>query len=64
MALPSFIQHLDVLQKCRLVRSHKNGRVRTFELVPGTLQAAEHWMAKQRAIWERRLDQLDRYLKG
>jgi hypothetical protein len=23
---------------------------------------AEHWLARQRALWERRLDQLDAYL--
>jgi hypothetical protein len=28
------------------------------------LELAEHWMAKQRAMWERRLDQLDDYVKG
>ena len=27
MALPSFSQHLDVLEKCGLVRSRKRGRV-------------------------------------
>jgi len=63
MALPSFLQHLDVLRKCGLVRSRKRGRVRTFELVPRPLEEAEHWMARQRAVWERRLDQLDRYLE-
>jgi DNA-binding transcriptional ArsR family regulator len=63
MALPSFLQHLDVLKKCGLVRSRKRGRVRTFELVRQPLKDAEHWMAEQRAIWERRLDQLDSYLK-
>ena len=62
MALPSFAQHLDVLEGCGLVRSRKKGRVRTYRLAPQPLQAAEHWMAKQRALWERRLDQLDTYL--
>jgi DNA-binding transcriptional ArsR family regulator len=62
MALPSFAQHLDVLEGCGLVRSRKRGRVRTYQLAPRPLKSAEHWMARQRAIWERRLDQLDRYL--
>jgi len=63
MALPSFIQHLAVLEGCGLVRSRKSGRVRTFQLVPQPLEAAESWMAEQRALWERRLDQLDNFLK-
>jgi DNA-binding transcriptional ArsR family regulator len=62
MALPSFTQHLDVLEQSGLVRSRKAGRVRTYRLVPQRLQAAERWMSKQRALWERRLDQLDSYL--
>src|SRR6185295_5001006 len=62
MALPSFLQHLDVLEDSVLVKSRKEGRVRTYRLTPQPLQRAERWMAEQRAIWERRLDQLDAYL--
>jgi len=64
MALPSFIQHLSVLEHCGLVRSQKSGRVRTYQLAPQPLQAAEDWMTAQRAIWQTRLDQLDTYLKN
>lgn len=63
MALPSFLQHLKVLEGCGLVRSHKAGRVRTFELLPQPLEAAEGWLGEQRSLWLRRLDQLDRYLE-
>lgn len=62
MALPSFLQHLDLLAGCGLVESRKEGRVRTYGLIPRPLRAAEGWMADQRALWARRLDQLDRYL--
>jgi DNA-binding transcriptional ArsR family regulator len=62
MALPSFMQHLAVLEDGRLVRSRKTGRVRTYELVPQRLRQAERWMAEQRALWEKRLDQLEDYL--
>lgn len=63
MALPSFSQHLDVLEECGLVRSSKEGRVRTYALEPQTLKAAEGWLARQRALWTRRLDQFDQYVK-
>ena len=63
MALPSFAQHLDVLESCGLVRSRKTGRVRTYRLAPRPLKIAEQWMVAQRANWERRLDQLDDYLE-
>ncbi len=62
MALPSFVQHLGVLESCGLVRSRKVGRIRTYQLVPRRMRMAEDWMMKQRALWERRLDQLDTYL--
>ncbi|TGL65665.1 transcriptional regulator [Leptospira jelokensis] len=62
MALPSFMQHLSLLEKARLVKSYKFGRVRTFELEPNTLKIAETWLDKQRSMWEKRLDQLDSFL--
>lgn len=62
MALPSFMQHLKVLERCGLARSKKRGRVRTYELAPARLELAEQWLVRQRKLWERRLDQLDEYL--
>jgi len=62
MALPSFVQHLRVLEGSGLVRSRKEGRVRTYQLAPRRLRLAEDWLAQQRALWERRLDRLDAYL--
>ena len=62
MALPSFVEHLKVLEGSGLVRSHKAGRVRTYELAAEQLKLAEDWLGRQRNIWERRLDQLDSYL--
>jgi DNA-binding transcriptional ArsR family regulator len=63
MRLPSFAQHLEVLEGCGLVRSRKRGRVRTYRLAPRPLQAVSGWLARQRRHWERRLDQLDLTLK-
>ena len=62
MALPSFTQHLDVLEDCGLVKSRKLGRVRTYHIVPTPLKRAQTWLDQQRAHWERRLDQLDAHL--
>lgn len=63
MALPSFMQHLRVLETSGLVRSRKQGRVRTVRIVPDQLRHASDWLEKQRSVWERRLDQLDAYVK-
>ena len=62
MALPSFTQHLGVLERCGVVRSRKRGRVRTYALETRPLAAATDWLTQQRTTWERRLNQLDEYL--
>jgi DNA-binding transcriptional ArsR family regulator len=62
MALPSFVQHMRVLEETGLVQSRKEGRVRTYRLVPKRLKQAEDWLSRQRAVWERRLDQFDEYV--
>jgi DNA-binding transcriptional ArsR family regulator len=62
MALPSFVQHLKVLEGCGLVRSTKAGRIRTYQLAPERLAAVEDWMSRQRSVWERRLDQFDAFV--
>ncbi len=62
MALPSFTQHLAVLERAGLVTSTKQGRTRTYRLASAGLDAAEGWLADQRRTWERRLDQLDSFL--
>ena len=63
MKLPSFVQHLAVLEQSRLVKSKKKGRVRVFRINPQRLRVAEEWLAEQRRLWETRLDQLDEYLQ-
>lgn len=64
MALPSFVQHMRVLEDSGLVESSKSGRVRTYRLAPRRLKLAEDWLSRQRSLWERRLDQLDAYLNS
>ncbi len=63
MKLPSFVQHLSVLERSRLVKSKKRGRVRTYEIVPERLEVAEDWLSEQRRLWEARLDRFDEYVK-
>lgn len=62
MSLPAFVQHLRVLERSGLVRSRKVGRVRTCRLASRQLRPVEAWLARQRSMWESRLDQLDSYL--
>lgn len=63
MALPSFLQHLDVLEEAGLTTSEKNGRVRICSFAPRSLDVAEGWMASLHDVWSRRADKLDAYLE-
>jgi DNA-binding transcriptional ArsR family regulator len=63
MALPSFLQHLRVLEDAGIVKTEKRGRVRTVRIVPARLRRATDWLERQRTLWERRLDRLDAHLK-
>ena len=63
MQLPSFVQHLSVLEQSRLVRSKKRGRVRTYEIAPQRFKVVEDWLAERRQLWEARLDRFDQYVK-
>ncbi len=62
MALPTILQHLGVLEAAGIVSSSKVGRVRTYQLVPGAVNPAADWLARQRLPAERRLDRLGAFL--
>ena len=63
MKLPSFVQHLGVLEQSRLVKSKKQGRVRTYEIAPARFKVVQDWLTDQRQLWEARLDRFDEYVK-
>jgi DNA-binding transcriptional ArsR family regulator len=62
MALPSFVKHIAVLEKSRLITSRKLGRVRTCSLERENLAKAERWFEELRAQWASRYDNLDTLL--
>ncbi len=62
MALPSFAQHLKVLEDCGLIVSEKRGRSRMCKLVQARFDEAADWMEAERRRWAERLDQLEVYL--
>jgi DNA-binding transcriptional ArsR family regulator len=59
MALPSFVKHISVLERSRLIRSRKQGRVRTCSLERDNLAVAERWFDELRAQWASRYGNLD-----
>jgi DNA-binding transcriptional ArsR family regulator len=62
MALPSFSQHIRVLEECGLVTSEKRGRSRWCRLVAPRFAEAADWMEAERRRWAARLDRLETYL--
>ncbi len=63
MKLPSFVQHLAILEQSRLVKSKKHGRVRTYQIAPERFKVVDNWLGEQRLLWEARLDRFDAYVK-
>lgn len=62
MSLAAVVQHVQVLEASTLVRSEKQGRVRTCRIEPATFLAMQDWLAARRASWERQLDLLGEVL--
>jgi DNA-binding transcriptional ArsR family regulator len=64
MGLPAFMKHLAVLEASGLIRSEKQGRVRTCHINADRLAAAEDWLMEQRAIWQGRTDRLAAFVES
>jgi DNA-binding transcriptional ArsR family regulator len=62
MSLQAVVQHLQVLEASGLVKTEKLGRVRTCQIEPAVLRAAEQWITERRTSWEDRLDRLGEFL--
>lgn len=55
------MKHLHTLERSGLVRTRKEGRVRTCELVTQVLTEAEQWLATQRTLWNVRADRMTQF---
>src|ERR671938_162374 len=58
ITLAAVVQHAQVLERSRLVRTEKVGRVRRCWIETTGFDVAAAWLAERRALWERRLDRL------
>lgn len=58
ISLAAVLQHLQVLERSRLVSSEKVGRVRRCRLEEEGLNSMQKWIDDRRALWERRYDRL------
>ena len=62
MALPSFMQHIRVLETSGWIRTRKVGRVRICAIDDKPLAAVDAWLSEQRAQWEGRADRLEQFV--
>lgn len=62
MSLAAVVQHLQVLEESRLVRTEKQGRVRTCSIDADVLARAEAWLTGRRTFWASQFDRLDAML--
>ncbi|MEL6203342.1 MAG: metalloregulator ArsR/SmtB family transcription factor [Pseudomonadota bacterium] len=63
MALPSFTQHLKVLEDAGLISTRKQGRVRMVNIEAQRLTRAQTWLEHQRKVWEARFNRLEALLE-
>ena len=63
MALPSFMQHIRLLEESGWIRTRKVGRVRICAIEEEPFTAIERWLSEQRAMWEGRTDRLQQFVE-
>ena len=60
---PAISKHLKVLEEAGAIVRVIDGRTHRLRLNERSLDDAYAWMAHQRALWERKLDVVDQYLR-
>src|SRR5271154_4176295 len=56
MSLPAVIKHLRVLERAGLVRTTKEGRIRSVQMHAAPMRKAVEWLETYRMFWESNLD--------
>lgn len=60
---PAISKHLRLLREAELVREHKEGRQRIYELTPGPLREVADWAESYRAFWAASLASLKEHVE-
>ena len=58
IARPGVSRHLRVLRAAGLVKVHKQGQFRVYDLRPEPLGELEEWLGHHRSLWETRMSAL------
>src|ERR1700726_2970417 len=61
---PAISKHLRLLRRAHLVREHREGRNRVYELNPEPLRAVDNWIEQYRAFWSASLTNLKNFVEA
>ncbi len=61
---PAISRHLRLLRRAHLVREHREGRHRVYDLNPEPLQAVDSWLEQYRNFWTMSLGNLKSFVES
>ena len=60
---PAISKHLRLLRRAHLVREHREGRNRVYQLNPEPLRAVDSWIEHYRVFWTASLNSLKAFVE-
>src|SRR5499425_2454786 len=61
---PAISKHLRLLRRAHLVREHREGRNRVYQLNPEPLRAVDSWLEQYRSFWSVSLANLKTFVEA
>jgi len=61
---PAISKHLRLLRRAHLVREHREGRNRVYQLNPEPLRAVDSWIEQYRSFWSANLASLKAFVEA
>ncbi|MBZ5682371.1 MAG: metalloregulator ArsR/SmtB family transcription factor [Acidobacteriia bacterium] len=61
---PAISKHLRLLRRAHLVREHREGRHRVYQLNPEPLRAVDSWLEQYRSFWSASLANLKAFVEA
>jgi DNA-binding transcriptional ArsR family regulator len=61
---PAISKHLRLLRRAHLVREHREGRHRVYQLNPDPLRAVDSWIEQYRVFWSASLTNLKAFVEA
>jgi len=61
---PAISKHLRLLRRAHLVREHREGRHRVYQLNPEPLRAVDSWLEQYRSFWQTSLSNLKNFVEA